>query len=209
MSPPASSDELLNELVQAWWRGELAASGAQRVNVLHTIFRLSPPFIAFDDDQHIKELTDGTVDVRPFLVPLSNSVPSSWDDHNCSEAFEAIANAWCILSSFELMLPIVRALEFTEVEFSRWLRTRRQAATFWGSSREGGNPLPARSISTRGAAELAKEYYNSPHEQGKRPTQIGFEEWLKAKRICGSRLVFRTEFKKVAGPLRRGRRRNE
>ena len=37
----ARFDELLSELIKAWWRGDLVASGAERADVLRAVYNFS------------------------------------------------------------------------------------------------------------------------------------------------------------------------
>jgi hypothetical protein len=201
MKPSANSDELFDLLVKAWWRGELVASGAERVNVLKAIQKYPPSRIVFESDQGIKELPDdGSVEVR-CVVPLPRSNPDSWKDSDCAEAFQSIAQIWDTCT-FELVTPVICRLELTEAEFTRWVRSYRyMRGAFWASGRGDDGP-PADKVSRSKLAQLAQEYYESAAE-GR--SQSGFEDWLETKNIHGPRGDVRSAYKEVAGPLQPGR----
>lgn len=203
MKPPARRDELFGLLVKAWWRGDLAASGAQRLDVLKAIHKHPPSWITFEDDQQIKELPDGIVEVRQF-VPLPKSNPNSWTDDDCTEAFRVIAEIWDS-SDFELLAPVVYGLELTEAEFTRWVGSSGyKKGTFWARGGGGQDTPTADKISRARLTELAREYCESVKEGGQ-PSQIGFENWLETKNIHGPRGDVRSAYQEIAGPLQRGR----
>jgi hypothetical protein len=198
MKPPTSRDELFDFLVKAWWRGDLLASGAERVDVLKAIHNNPPSWITFEDDQQIRELPNGVVEVRRF-VPLPKSNPDSWTDDDCTEAFQVIAEIWDS-SDFELFVPVVWGLQLREDEYTRWVKScTHQRGSFWtkGKKEKGSSPK----ISKASVTDLAREYYDSAQS----PTQDGFVKWLKAKKVAGSRDVFRSTYKDLAGQLRAGR----
>jgi hypothetical protein len=212
ISPRVGPDELLHELTKAWWRGELIANGAERRNVLEAIFKSQPPFVAFgfpeSPNLHIRELPSGNVEVQ-FLVLLPNPQPKTWDDNNCLGAYRAVADAWEIKPDiFELSIPVVRSLETTEEEFSKWVIERKwPRPTFWAVSEKIGHssPLP-KSLSEGQTVALAQEYFNSAKNEKRTPTLLGFEEYLKQRGVRGNRENLRTAFRKLNGPAVRGRR---
>ena len=81
--PRASFNEVLNELVRAWWRGNLMASGARRVDVLRAIYKSAPHLVAFAfansvDPPLRNELPDGSIEVLLLdRVPLPSAEPES------------------------------------------------------------------------------------------------------------------------------------
>jgi hypothetical protein len=192
MKPPTRCDELFDFLVKAWWRGDLLATGAERVNVLRAIHNYPPSWITFEDDQQIRELPNGVVEVRRF-VPLPKSNPDSWTDDDCTEAFQVIAEIWDS-SDFELFVPVVRSLQSREDEYTRWVESRgHQRGSFWtrGTKEKGSSPK----ISKASVTNLAREY----HDTAQSPTQDGFVKWATTKNITGSRDVFRSTYKDLAG----------
>jgi hypothetical protein len=204
MKPPASRDELFELLVKAWWRGDLVASGAQRVDVVKAIHKFPPSWVTFEANQEIKELPDGIVEVRRF-VPLPKSKPDSWMDDDCTVAFQVIAEIWDS-SDFKLLVPVVWGLKLREAEYTRWVEScGYHRGTFWASAEERENSTPANRISRASLTALAREYYESLQKDGKNPTQNGFVEWLNAKDVHGSRSLVRSAYKEIAGPLRRGK----
>jgi hypothetical protein len=198
MKPPANRDELFDSLVKAWWRGELVASGAERVDMLKAIHNNPPSWIAFEGEQQISALPNGIVEVRLF-VPLPKSSPDSWTDDDCTEAFQIIAKLWDSLD-FELFVPIVWSLQLSEDEFTRWVKSRgHQRGNFWArGKKEKGSSAK---ISKATITDLVREYRQSTPS----PTQDGFLKWLRAKNIDGSRDFFRSTYKDLTGQLRPGR----
>jgi hypothetical protein len=212
ISFPTTPDEALNELTRAWWRGEFIANGAERRNVLEAIYKSEPPFVAFglpqSPDPHISVSPNGTVEVQ-FLVPLPNSEPKTWDDDNCLVAYRAVADAWESRPDiFELLVPVVRSLELTEEEFTKWLTARKwPRPTFWDVSEGLGksSSLP-KSLSEQQAVGLAQEYSQSAKNEGQTPTLLGFERcFLKGRGVRGNREKLRAAFRKLNGPAKRGR----
>jgi hypothetical protein len=157
--PPASPAELLNELIKAWWRGEFVASGAKRADVLRGIYSSRPDLVAFafpesPDPPQMNELPNKIVEMLwLWRVPLPNPRPQTWDDDNCTEAFQVVAEAWDGEPGiFELCFPVLRALELTERELSKWIDSQGwPALIFWASDEEGKqSSLPKKSNSRAG-----------------------------------------------------------
>jgi hypothetical protein len=202
--PRASFNEVLNELVKAWWRGNLMASGARRVDLLRTIYKSAPHLVAFAfpnsvDPPRRNELLDGSVEVLwLYRVPLPSAEPESWGDDNCTEAFQAIAAAWD-LNRFSLTAPVVSGLEVTQADFSRWVESQGyRPFTFWAGSKEEEQPSPGKRLSKPVAAGLAQDYIRCERQEGRVPTQHGFE-----KKVCGDgwhggREFLREEYKRAA-----------
>ncbi len=133
--PPASSHELLNTLVSAWWLGELRGdskhSPLQLLKIMYTsMFRddLGIVFIVGDGAGPLPvELPDGSLklNLRPQIhVPSSDT--ESWDEAACRDAFHALAEVTERQSiesyrEFAVMLPSIR---LTCEEFNTWCRER-------------------------------------------------------------------------------------
>jgi hypothetical protein len=197
MKPPANRDELFDSLVKAWWRGELVASGAERVDMLKAIHNNPPSWIAFEGEQQISALPNGIGEVRLF-VPLPKSSPDSWTDDDCTEAFQIIAKLWDSLD-FELFVPIVWSLQLSEDEFTRWVKSRgHQRGNFW-----------VRGKKEKGVCQNIQGDYNRFSSRTlpihAKPNTGRFLKWLRAKNIDGSRDFFRSTYKDLTGQLRPGR----
>jgi hypothetical protein len=208
---PVTTQELVNALAKAWWKGELLASGTKRADVLRAIYHSQPDLVVFAfpetlEPSQISVAGDGTINVRPWCIPLPNSRPETWDDDNCADSFNEIAAVWDHAPHiFELTFPVVRGLKVTEPEFTKWVRLKDyQTPTFWACRNGSGDGPPSKKTSMMRAIRLAQEYYDLEKKERRHPTQSGFEKWIEAKQERGSRDVFRTAFKRVAGPLRRG-----
>jgi hypothetical protein len=111
IKPARSRKELLDFLSQAWWRGEIdLAVGLRRVQLLRVLYKNYQNKIAFvvpgkAEPKSFKKLPDGGVEIfRFWRVPLPSAEPDSWDDVNCKDAFDAVAQAWS-MDEFEIAAP--------------------------------------------------------------------------------------------------------
>jgi hypothetical protein len=192
-TPLATFKESLDALVKAWLRGELAAKGAERVDVLRAIYRQPPDLVAFKfvgsaKPQQFKEPPDQGVEaVWLWLVPVPNSKPASWNEENCAEAFEALAVAWDS-DRFTLATPVVSGLELTQSNFDRWIKsTGRKTPVFW----VGDEKLER-------AKKLAESYFNLADQSTRVPTQSDFEKTTLRGGWAEGRDVLREAFHLVA-----------
>ncbi len=128
IQPARSLDELLNELVKAWWRGELdAGSGPTRLKLLRALFKTSRAEIPFwvkgeDPPQTSWELPDGGVEVLIVpVLPIPSSEPEAWAVEECAAAYDAIAEHWRD-SCFDLISPLVTGgISLFEPAFAQWI----------------------------------------------------------------------------------------
>ena len=138
--PPASSNELLDTLVSAWWLGELRGDFVRsRLEYLKTMFtskdrdNLGIIFIVGDDaGLPAVELPGGflKVDVRPTIrLPSSNI--ETWDEVACSNAFHDLAQISSI-KSYPAFVIGLNSIKLTYEEFNTW-RTNLgfSKPTFW------------------------------------------------------------------------------
>ena len=179
-----------------------AASGPSRADVFRGIYQLYSNRIAFatpdsPDPPLGQELSDGSLEViRPVRVPLPNSNPNSWDGTNWKAVFEAVAGAWEDLSLWledaeHTAEPIVAGLELTEAEFTRWVTANGYSRpNFWASDEEN-NPAPSstRRVSKESVRNLARDYIAMEKQEGRQPTQAGFEERCKGRQISSRGLI--------------------
>jgi hypothetical protein len=219
VTPRASRNELLNELVKAWWRGDLVASGAKRSDVLRAIYNFRPDLVSFafpeaPDPKQENELPNGSIEMLwLWRIPLPNSQPETWVDDNCVEAFQAVAEAWDGHPElFELCFPVLRALELTEPEFSRWIGSQgKPTLTFWSRADERPDArIPRPSLTQQRAISIALDFIQSETREGRRPTQREFESKIRADNFVADReLIIRPAFKEAARrsgiDVRRGR----
>ena len=143
ISPPASSKELLDTLVSAWWLGELRGdSVTPRLKLLKIMFTsmyrddLGIVFIVGDGaGPRPVELPDGSlkVDLRPQIrVPSSNI--ESWDEAACTNAFHALAEVTekFPIDSYREFAVLLPSIKLTYEEFNTWLQKRGfSVPTFW------------------------------------------------------------------------------
>src|SRR5262249_21334817 len=135
----------LQELVSAWWRGEIVGkSDASRLVLLRGMFKLTSNrglfFVVAGNDGPPKITTrahgidpDGIMGVkyRP-RIHVTYAGPSSWTEDSCTEAFESLARA-SLFEDYLLLLPPLSAIELTRAEFMSWASRRRyDLPTFWG-----------------------------------------------------------------------------
>jgi hypothetical protein len=205
ITPRVEPREVLDGLIKAWWRGELkAASPPSRADMLRALYKTYQDRIAFvapglDEPPSAKELPDEDVVVfRLWRVPLPNTEPKSWDDTNCADAFEAVAESWRC-DRFEIVMPSVGWIELTAAEFARWVsKNDFRLATFWGSAeekKEDANPVP--NLGKKRAAEFAKNYIAVEKKEGRQPTQSGLEKEAHKANLRGGREHLRYEFNRM------------
>jgi hypothetical protein len=128
IQPARSLDELLNELVMAWWRGELeVVSGPTRLKLLKALFKNGQAEIPFwvngaDLPQTSWELPDGGVELLIFPVLRIPSIdPEAWTDGECEAAYQAIAEHWRD-SCFDLISPLVTGgISLSAPSFAQWI----------------------------------------------------------------------------------------
>jgi hypothetical protein len=191
IKPTASFDEVFNLLVRAWWRGDLAAEGVKRTDLVRTLYQLHSDRIAFTvpgdtEPPQTRELPDGSGEVMLWWVPLPNSEQDSWDDTNCSQAFNAIADFWDC-DFFPDIEPIVCGLNVTEREFTRWIGSQEsyESPIFWAHGDQEKAPSAPKQLSARRANDLAADYFRSAREAGREPTQSGFENKMREAHLAG------------------------
>jgi hypothetical protein len=122
--------EILHELICAWWRGEFPElDGPTRSEVLRHIYRRRKGFVAFrvpgkPTMKRISYLPDGGVLlIRPVEVPLPNTDPTSWNDRNCSAAYDALADGWGYFQD-DPIEPVVGGIGLARSVFIDWLKSR-------------------------------------------------------------------------------------
>ena len=104
-----------------------------------------------------RELPDGSVsvDIRPE-VPVPSLDTDIWDEANCQDAFDALAQATST-EHYPEIAPGLAFIELTLDEFTRWLRGRGYVIpSFWNQAPEppasAAAPLDATQMSRTGAA---------------------------------------------------------
>ena len=150
--PPASSNELLNNFLSAWWLGELRGDSVHsRLQLLKMMFTskyrddLGIMFIVGDDaDPPPVDLPDGSleIDVRPEIrVPSSNI--ESWDEAACRDAFHALAELTerSSVESYREFAVLLPSIKLTYGEFNTWRRKRGYPKPkFWCSQLKKSKP---------------------------------------------------------------------
>jgi hypothetical protein len=112
----------------------------------------------------------GVVVFRLWSVPLPNSQPESWDDTNCAEAFEAVAEAWDC-ERFAIVATSVLWIQLTVAEFMSWIdKTPYPPPTFWhiAAEKDGVNERP-RAITSKSAMSLTQHYIELEKSAGRQP----------------------------------------
>lgn len=197
--------EVMDGLVKAWWRGELtAANGPSRPEMLWALYKNYQDRIAFivpglEEPAISRALPDGGVMVfRLWSVPLPNTQPKSWDDTNCAEAFEAVAEAWDC-KRFEMVTLSVGWMQLTAAEFMSWIdETSYPTPTFWqiAVERDGANER-TKPINKKSAAGLAQAYVELEKGVGRHPTQRGLHKYARDQGFSGGRALLNTAFKEI------------
>jgi hypothetical protein len=197
--------EVLDGLVKAWWRGELTAvNGPSRPEMLWTLYKNYQDRIAFvvpglEEPAISRALPDGGVVVfRLSTVPLPNTQPKSWDDTNCAEAFEAVAEGWNS-ERFEIVEMSVHWIELTVAEFVSWIdETPYPTPTFWQitDERDGANER-TKPVTQNSAVRLAQTYIELEKTAGLPPSQSGLQKYVRKEGFCGGRQLLNDAFKKI------------
>ena len=128
----ASKKELYACLESAWWLGEIRGCAAMsRLELLKRMFQTRDRydgilFVVRGDEapRTSRNLPDGSVsvDIRPE-VPVPSLDTDTWDEANCQDAFDALAQATSTVYYPEIA-PGLAFIELTLDEFTRWLRGR-------------------------------------------------------------------------------------
>jgi hypothetical protein len=143
ISPPASSNELLDTLVSAWWLGELRGDSVNsRLKLLKIMFTSmyrddrGIVFIVGDDAAPPQvELPDGLIDIRPQIRVPSNDT-ESWDEAACRDAFHSLAQT-SSKKSYPDLMPNFTLIELSYDEFNTWREKRGyHEANFWKPPQE-------------------------------------------------------------------------
>jgi hypothetical protein len=197
--------EVRDDLVKAWWRGELtAANGPSRPEMLRLLYKSYQDRIAFSapglgEPVSSKVLSDGTVVVfRCWSVPLPNYQPEAWDDTNCAEAFEAVEKAWSC-ERFEIVAISVCFSELTVAEFMSWIdETPYPTPTFWqiAPKKDGVNERN-KPVTKTSAAGLAQAYVESEKAAGRQPKQMGLHKYALDQGFRGGRDFLNKAFKEI------------
>jgi hypothetical protein len=150
VQPPATKQETLTELIEAWWRAEFVGNGKpNRIMVLRWLYQNCQDCIVFtvpglETLPQIDGTEDGGVSGWPD-VSLPNLEPDSWDETNCAQAFEALALEWFLLNDkvYESMICVT---QLDRAEFYGWLAKRGNwLPVFWAGAsapaRIGTKPL--------------------------------------------------------------------
>jgi len=145
IQPPASRNELLQKLEAAWWLGQIRGDSVKsRLDLLKHMLAMYDGDDArivflvenFDEPQP-KQLPDGSVPVDvPHRIYLPSRDKNTWDESNCEDAFQSLAQT-SSTESYPEMTPGLAWIELTFEEFTNWLLAEGYAKTkFW-------KPLPA------------------------------------------------------------------
>jgi hypothetical protein len=140
--PRREIHELVNEMLQHWWLGNLQLQGPSRLEILkllreHSCEELIFFVLAEGPPVTCVERDDGSVDVdirKP--VPIPSSDTSTWSEANCAEAFGALAELEDYRDCGDVVTPVFHAaLVVTEPAFRAWLvHNKVNPPKFWKSS---------------------------------------------------------------------------
>jgi hypothetical protein len=143
---PASQNELLQELEAAWWLGQIRGDTA-RLDFLKRMFKAMHDrddagvvfFVkeAGEPPPKMEQLSDGSIQLyyRPSISLPSKDI-STWDESNCEDAFQSLAQT-SAAESYPEMTYTLYWIELTFEEFTKWLVVRGYPKPkFW-------RPLPA------------------------------------------------------------------
>jgi hypothetical protein len=179
IKPPASPTELLNLLINAWWRGEIVGDGPPRVQFLSKIFRSMSksdyPSIVFTSGHEagpsqFHMLPDGgaVVDIRP-RIRVPSSTTDAWDEAACDPAFRSLGEIEWVESRFELLFHF-GWFNLSRDEFMKWVTDRRYLMpTFWAGDAAGATQLPQKPASESMIRQAINNVYDSVSEPQKPP----------------------------------------
>jgi hypothetical protein len=169
--PQASPRELLNEIVKAYWRGELQPSGApDRLSVLKSLDQLYRGRITFalagePDPTQLEHLPDGGARVLLRVrVPLPSADPGDWSKENCADAFEALAREWEAVPQViqEDVLPAIVGGELGREQFVTWITKKGfERPRFWQEREPNGNPASQRREAKRAVAAAVEQMFKA------------------------------------------------
>jgi hypothetical protein len=222
IDPPAPPREIREEMIKAWLRRELPATGGpQPIEVLRSLHGTGdvyPVLFVIKGDEPAPVSVprdDGGVDVDVRVrLPVPNGSPATWNDDNCQEAFEALANDWSETRFGPLAVGLMLGITIRVERFFEWLDKRgSDRPTFWTPPPNVSTPTrrerPVTEVNARG---LYQEYSSSCDAEALRPTQHKFEKFVQQKGFYSGRRHLRKIFKEkqaAAGKeVRRGRPKN-
>jgi hypothetical protein len=187
IQPPASRNELLQLLEAAWWLGQIRGDSVKsRLDFLKHMFKAMHDrddagvvfFVEDAPEPKMEQLSDGSIVVHyrhPISLPSKDI--SAWDESNCEDAFQSLAQTTST-ESYPEMTPGLAFIELTFEEFTGWLLARGYAKTkFW-------KPLPATS-------QLKTAKRGGPIERAQRAIEALFpggvpdQALLPNKTLCG------------------------
>ena len=219
ISPKRTSIELEKSLIQAWWRGELQATGnitrLKAIDALFTSVAARPLFWVNGEPEPktIWEHPDGSAEVfiGPILKVPSHS-PDEWSDENCNDAFEEIAKDWDN-QAFDLIRPIISETTLSERDFTAWIKAKgHDRPEFWvePKSFEADRVLKApktalKKISKNKAPDFVRLYQSKTLGAGDQPTKVGLERYSLAENYDGTRDSLRNAFDEIMGGNAPGR----
>lgn len=132
IQPPASQNELLRELEAAWWLGEIRGDSLKsRLDLLKHMFEAMHDrddagvvfFVegAGEPPAKWEQFSDGSIVLfyRPCISLPSKDI-STWDESNCEDAFQSLAQT-SSTESYPEMTPGLAWIELTFEEFTTWL----------------------------------------------------------------------------------------
>jgi hypothetical protein len=211
IKPQMSKGEVYDALVKAWWRGEFAeAFGPRRCDLVRALYATrgsGPIFVVHgrETQPSITMLEGGgaQVDLSPH-IPLPNSLPDSWTDDLCTDAFNAIAASWNE-RAFAVIAPSVLSVGLDSRSFFQWTALQGYPRpTFW---RREPQTTP-----TSSPAEVERLVQSYLCESGSKATIDGAVKFVRDAGFRGGRDSIRSLARKgmeLRGvEIRRGRRPN-
>ena len=142
LGQPNRYDQLLQNLIRAWWGGEFGPIEAEhRLAMLKWLYKHHRNDISFlipgqDVPDEMRELPHGGVKVDiSYRAPVPNIDPSSWTQANCAETFKILADEWSLHLTPEASNNLA-FLKVSEADFSSWVRAQGYSRpNFWAQGK--------------------------------------------------------------------------
>jgi hypothetical protein len=168
LGQPNRDDQLLQNLIRAWWAGEFGPVEAERrlpaLKLLYKYHRNDMTFLISGDvePETTRELPDGGAVVNiSYMVRLPNEDPSSWTQENCALALKELADRW-VLRLIPDATDNLALIKISEAEFTGYLRARSyNRPKFWAEGKNPGDSVLATVSPT-----------NSAHKRRGRPPDV-------------------------------------
>jgi hypothetical protein len=212
--PRASAEELCQEMLQGFWRGELRSISTTRLTQLQWLYESGPTdrivLSPVDNEGFPMSLTNEDLRDIPVHISVPNDSPDSWTEEDCSPTFRFLSEFWGE-STFPGGTAVLASISVTADQFFAWVDSRKfDRPTFWTPPRSVNAPSDDRHpVNEATARKLFQDYKTYCDSKASKPSQQEFEKFVLQKGFSGGREHLRKIFKEkqqAAGKeVKRGR----